>query len=125
MVLFLCIVSDISSWQLMEVEVVCAPSGTDGLELTFSFPCLGPVTRAVLVVHRATLIEFLPSCSAATLFAAGSTGHACHCLHSLNCFLVLSALGAAGYFSIPLWRTARLWGLVVLLVGVAKLAFGP
>ena len=59
MVLFLCIISDTSSWQLMEVEVVCAPSGTDVLELTFSFPCLGSVTRVVLVVHHAALIELL------------------------------------------------------------------
>ena len=50
----------------------------------------------------------MPSCSAATLFAAGSTGHACHRLHFLNCLFVQSALGAAGYFSVPLWRTARL-----------------
>ena len=46
-------------WQLMEVEVVCAPLGTDVLELTFSFPCLGLVTRVVLVVHHAALIELL------------------------------------------------------------------
>ena len=43
----------------MEVEVVCAPSGTDVLELTFSFSCLGSVTRVVLVVHHAALIELL------------------------------------------------------------------
>ena len=67
----------------------------------------------------------MPSCSAATLFAAGSTGHACHRPHSLNCLFVPSALGAAGYFSVPLWRTARLWELVVLPVEVSKLAFGP
>ena len=59
MVLLFCIVSDTSSWQLMEVEVVCAPSGTDVLELTFSFPCLGSVTWVVLVVHHAALIELL------------------------------------------------------------------
>ena len=59
MVLFFCIISNASSRQLMEVEVVCAPSGTDVLELTFSFPCLGSVTRVVLVVHHAALIELL------------------------------------------------------------------
>ena len=59
MVLFLCIISNTSSRQLMEVEVVCAPWATDVLELTFSFPCLVLVTRIVLVVHHAALIELL------------------------------------------------------------------
>ena len=59
MVLFPCFVSNASSRQLMEVEVVCAPSGTAVLELTFSFPCLGSVTRVVLVMHHAALIELL------------------------------------------------------------------
>ena len=59
MVLFFCIISNASSRQLMEVEVVCVPLGTAVLELTFSFPCLGSVTRVVLVVHHATLIELL------------------------------------------------------------------
>ena len=59
MVLLFCIVLDTSSWQLMKVEAVCAPSGTDVLELTFSFSCLGSVTRGDLAVHYAALIELL------------------------------------------------------------------
>ena len=39
--------------------MVCAPSGTDVLELIFSFSCLGSVTRVVLAVHHAALIELL------------------------------------------------------------------
>ena len=125
MVLSFRILLDNSSPQLMEVEVVCAPSVTDGLELTLSFSCLGSVTRVDLGVYHATLIEFLPGCNVVIMLAAGSAGHACHRIHFLNCLFALYALGATGYFSVPLWRMARLWWLVVLPVEVAKLAFGP
>ena len=57
--LFFCFVSDNISLQLMEVELVFVPSGTDVLELTFFFSCSGSVTRFGLGVHLAALIESL------------------------------------------------------------------
>ena len=54
---FFGIVADYSLRQLLEVEVVCAPSGNAVSEFTFSFSCLGLVPRVGLPLPAAALIE--------------------------------------------------------------------
>ena len=85
----------------MEVEVVCAPSGTAGLELTLSFSCLGSVTRVDLGVYHATLIEFLPGCNVVTMLAAGSVAMHATAFILLTVSLLFTPLGRLGTFLYP------------------------